>query len=367
MTPPGEEPKKELTETKDEKDHLGLFQKFMAWVKAGARHSSAEQEHIQQAHDHPAQVRADCGMKMLKQADGTYRWFGWVSNKFRDRDTLKHPEGEIISEAAHKEFVTYLDAHPDKAPEWWSWHTPVRKARADWWDYADGFLTMSGPVPPGDEKGYLDMESPPGMSHGFYTLERDHAQGVIEKYRTFEVSDLPPEKAANGWTSFDVIQKELAIMFTPEKRDYLIKVLGEDRVKELETSTVNLGKSLEAAGVEYKEKGTPAAAGAPAPEIIEQVKALLNLDGLNKVIAELQAQNTALIEKQAMQEKAMAELKKSDDEKVAAIIAPKIVPMQWGLRPSESKDNLLTEAQKEKLKIGQSETWVSEAFAGLVK
>ncbi|KKM69254.1 hypothetical protein LCGC14_1452720, partial [marine sediment metagenome] len=45
------------------------------------------------------------GFIIEKDLQGNYRWFGWVSNKWRDRDTDAHPNGEILAEAAHKEFV----------------------------------------------------------------------------------------------------------------------------------------------------------------------------------------------------------------------------------------------------------------------
>jgi hypothetical protein len=347
----------------DEKDSESLFQKFMSWVKAGARHSASDQEHLQAAHDHLAAAGAECGMKMLKALDGSYRWVGWVSNKWRDRDTAKFPGGEIISEAAHKEFVAHLDAHPDQAPEWWSWHTPVRKARADVWDYADGFLLMSGPVPAGEEKGYLDLSEPIAMSHGFFTLDRDGANGVINKYRSFEVSDLPLDRAANPWTAFDVVRKELTEMgFSKDKRDYFVKVFGEERTAALEAETAQMGKALDEAGVEAKEKA-PAEAAAAVPEvnehILEQVKTLLNTEGLQAALVELGQQNKALAEQ-------VAELKKTEDAKIAEKIAPKVKPLQWGYQASQAKDNELTDEQKDKLKTGQSKGWVDDAFRDLV-
>lgn len=39
------------------------------------------------------------GITVLKAKDGTYRWVGWVSNKYRDIDSPP----EILTEAAHRE------------------------------------------------------------------------------------------------------------------------------------------------------------------------------------------------------------------------------------------------------------------------
>lgn len=191
---------------------------------------------------------------VLKQKDGGGRWVAWVSNNFRDRDYAKHPTGEIISEAAHKEFVQFLDANPQEAPQWWSWHVPVRKSRADWWDYADGFLLMSGPMTAEEFKAYSAEDALVGTSHGFYVLRRDDASGVIGQYRTFEVSDLPLEVAANPYTAFETIRKELTAMpFDAKRRQYLVSKVGEEEVKRLEASTKELADALVELGVERKE------------------------------------------------------------------------------------------------------------------
>jgi len=62
----------------------------------------------------------------------------------------------------------------------------------------------------------------------------------------------------------------------------------------------------------------------------------------------------------------MAELKKSDDAKIAEKIAPKVKPLQWGYQASAAQDNALTDDQKDKLKVGQTEGWIHDAFGGLV-
>lgn len=334
-------------------------------LKAGARHSKPDNEMIQSVHDVSVKLGAECGMKMLKQTDGAYRWFGWVSNKFRDRDTAKHPQGEIITEAAHKEFITYLDAHPDKAPEWWTWHTPVRKSKADWWDYADGYLLMSGPASEEEAKGYID-DTPIAMSHGFHVLKRDSAKGLIQSYRSFEVSDLPPDVAANPYTSFEMVRKELS-MLTKEKREYLVKRLGEERVAAIEKDTEAMSKELEAAGVEWKEANatpTPVAVATtptdPA-EAIETLKELFNVKELNDTLTALQASNKALADKLDAQAKELAELKKSSDEKVAETIAPKVKPLRWGFQASEAKETLVKE--DDPIAKQAPDNWLQQVFA----
>lgn len=314
---------------------------------------------------------------VYKDAEGQSHWFGVVSNKFRDRDTRNHPKGEIITEAAHKEFVEYLNANPTQAPQLWSWHTPgtARKSRADWWDYTDdGFLVMSGPLTDDEAKSFDEGESL-GMSHGFYALERDTAQGLINKYRTFEVSELLPQFVANEWTDFAAIRKEIEMAFTPEKRGLLVKRFGEAKVSELEGKTGEMAKALETIGAEWKdvqpEAPKPEAPPAPpveqktTPEELDQhVLQLLNLaelrDGI-KVISEQAALVPQLQAQLKDMETRLAALNKSDDEKIAEKLAPKVKPFDWGFRASSDPSTAVKEndpADQALKKTAPSDSWV---------
>lgn len=345
--------------------------------KAGARHRKEDQDALDNAHEALVRAGANCPgtMKVMKGKDGQYYAYGIVSNKFRDRDYAKHPKGEIITESAHKEFIEFLDAHPEQAPELWSWHTPgtARKSRATWWEYSDGFLQMLWPLTEKEAKAFDDGEEI-AMSHGFYTLKRNSDKGLIEQYRSFEGSDLPLSVAANPYTALEVMQKELSDMFTPEKRAYLVKRLGEDRVKELEGNTEAMGKALETAGVEYKateEVKSEAPVTQPATDtvpvqpivvdeksvgaLVESIKAALNVDGLQQVIADM--------DKRLKEQSALIEaLQKSDDEKVAQTIAPKVKPLAWGFQASQAKETRLTETETAQHKSSKP-GWAAEVFA----
>lgn len=162
-------------------------------------------------------------------------------------------------------------------------------------------------------------------------------------------------------------------MFTPEKRAYLVKRLGEDRVKELEGNTETMGKALEQAGVEYKEKSENTSVTQPTVTtsenvqsivvdeksvgaLVESIKAALNVDGLQAVIADM--------DKRLKEQSAIIEaLQKSDDEKVAETIAPKVKPLTWGFQASQAKETRLTDAEKETHKASKP-GWAAEVFAG---
>lgn len=324
--------------------------------------------------------------QVFKGLDGAYYALGRVTNKWRDRDVAKHPKGEIITDAAHKEFVAYLNASPALGPELWSWHTPgtARKSRAVWWDYADGFVSMLWPLEESEAKQF-DPSETLGMSHGFYVLERDAAQGLITKYRSFEGSELPPEWTANPWTSLEVLKEAKAMSFSPDQRNFLVKRFGEERVSAIEADTANLAKALDLLGVESKSAEAPAAApaapaGPEAEEAFETLKHILNVEGLNTVITTLQEQNKTLAAQAALvpelQKKletldaAVKQLTKTDDEKMADQIQPKIKPITWGFQASADDKSKLTDAEKDKFKTqkpttseGKGTSWVGEVFS----
>ncbi len=205
---------------------------------------------------------------VFKDAEGRDRWFGWVTNKWRDRDVGAHPDGEIITDAAHKEYVEWVDKNPaSRMPALLAWHTPETKhtEKADWIDYADGFLLASGPLLEKEAEAIerVAQEYDLGMSHGFLALETDRGSGLINMYRAFEHSFLPLEVAANPWTDFRTIQKEVEQMgLSQKKRGFLSKLMGDGFVEEIERETEGKAAELETAGVDFKEGEE-----APTPEI----------------------------------------------------------------------------------------------------
>ncbi len=189
------------------------------------------------------------GFKLLKDKSGDTRWVAWMSNKFRDRDN----PSEIISEEAHRDYVAWVDKTKE-FPEAWLWHTLGSKwGQADWIDYAEGFVVVSGTVDKGMEHVAEAMEGEDlSVSHGFHYRHSDSKQGIIGWYRTFELSPLPPDVAANEWTAFDVISKEFDMPFSAPKREFLVGHLGEDHVAKLEGDTSKMREALEKKGVEWK-------------------------------------------------------------------------------------------------------------------
>lgn len=305
---------------------------------------------------------------VTKDAMGEYRWFGWATNKWLDRD------GEILTDAAHREFVKYLDENPDEAPELWTWHTPgtARANKADWWDYANGFMVYSGKLEETEAKAYLELEKAEreqvGMSHGFWVLERKG--NLITRYRTFEVSELPLAKAANPFTDFQTINKENTDMFTPEKRQFLVDRYGEEKVAALESDTEGREKALTELGMTWKEfnesvekeiadaekERAVKAAEVIVKEVVAEVIQVLNVDGLKQrleAIDEAVAKALGLSEQVAELEAAVNHLKETQDERLAKALAP-VQAFDWNysVQKEERKTAIetATETAKETLK-----------------
>jgi len=299
-----------------------------------------------------------------KDASGSWRWIGWVTNNFEDTDH------DIITEVAHKEYVEYLDKNPEMAPVFMTWHTPgtARESLPDFWTYESGFLIMSGKLTEKEAEVLLKAATITdlGMSHGTLVLSRDpQDRRAITKYRMYEDSDLPLENAANPFTALEILSKEADM----NKLDYLAQFVGKERAIELIEQTATAQKELKDAGVVSKE------APAPVPPVVEKtalvdenlIKELmgrltteLDLPALSDFVTKAQE----AMEKVEVLEAALKELSISEDDRLADKIAPPIATLAWSQknRASESEKTIvkpgdkILEAQPE-----PGENWLSKA------
>lgn len=183
----------------------------------------------------------------FKDVNGQWRWAATWSNNFYDRD------GEVFPESAHKEYEQYVDETKDY-PELWLWHTPGSKSgRADMIAYDEGFCLALGTfdADKGDIAESLSRAKDLGVSHGYTYSPLEVRNGVYLRYRTFEISPLPGHKAANLGTSFAAMKE--APMLTAEKRDWLVKTIGEERAAAIEENSRRMKKELTDRGVSFKE------------------------------------------------------------------------------------------------------------------
>lgn len=196
-----------------------------------AKSASISAEQVKEFSETAPLALKESNFAIRKGLDGKWYAYGKPTNNFLDRD------GEILTEDAHKEFVGYLQTHPDQMPELWDWHDEDFKCanRACWVDYADNSLHMVWELTEEESKRYSKAaeEYDLAMSHGFYPLQRDAK--YIKQYRMVEASVLPREFCANTLTDFSVEESESKMAFTPDKRKFLVAMHGEEYVARLET------------------------------------------------------------------------------------------------------------------------------------
>jgi hypothetical protein len=181
------------------------------------------------------------------------KWLGWWTNAFKDRD------GEIFETKAIQEYVDSFDPKAQRVPLLF-WHMPVQLGTTEWMGLVGRIGIAAGTLNETGMKAARYMEEHPeyavGMSHGFFWRSDEKGKdGVDRRFRSFEVSCLPAEAAANTVTPFTPLTDggNSIMAVTKEKEGELAKIVGT------ETATAELAKAetvtaeLEKAGVEFKE------------------------------------------------------------------------------------------------------------------
>lgn len=328
----------------------------------------------------------------FKDLTGRWRWVAIHSNKYEDR------EGEIFSEDAHKAFVA--EVNRTKAfPTLRLWHIPWDIGVSDMVDYADGFVISSGTFgsasdPMDDIAENLSQMKDLGCSHGYIYRNGDLRDGVYHAYRSNEISVLPRERAANTLTAYFAGQ-EVPMPLTPQAKAFLEQTAGPDRTRAIEDGLASLKDFADANGLSYKsiedgllqqrakddeaaedpdeEEATAAGEGDPGEgegeagenepeepteeerEEAEEAKAAAApleahkelLAGIKEMFGEAIAPLTA--EMDGIKER-LDELERSDGEKIADQIRPRIGPNARGKASSQSDDNVVSEEEAAKAK-----------------
>ena len=301
-----------------------------------------------------------------KDAKGSYRAVMWPSNNFRDL------EGDILSEAAHLEYVEWVNKNMDVAPVFLSWHMPdtVRKNKVDFVSYDNGFLLMSAPLEKSEAAHLLKAQAITdlGMSHGSiaFDITTTGSSRIINKYRMVEVSDLPLENAANPFTDFSTLVKEASM----DKKKYLATILGSDEKADAFMQKAGMKQqALRDAGVEEKElPADEAHVEAPAKgegltmeAIMAEVSKELDVPGLNQFLTEAKE----AMEKVPLLEQLVKNIQTDTDEAVAdAVSGRKPIDLVWKSRASAKDDNVIgdeTEEDKALQKASPASHWLSEA------
>ena len=291
-------------------DKAEQFERFTAWLRKAL---GLDKEQSQDR------------FMVWKEGD-RWRWLAIYSNRYRDRDNPP----EILSEAAHRDFVKAVDAGEWEPPELWLWHTPgSRSGQADFLAYDDrGFSIASGWFDKNREyvAAALAEDTDLGVSHGMpmSELERDEDDAtVITRYRSIEISPLPKKAAANELTGFVTLEGK-TMELSKEKRDWLEGKLSPEDLAELDAAID--AKAKEAEGLEFKgDEGTeqvdatpslepePEPDKEPAPDYVTRGEVAEALQALTDQVG-------AIAEQVGEFGKALKELQESEEERIAKAV-----------------------------------------------
>lgn len=246
----------------------------------------------------------DGSMFYKDAATGAMRWLAVYTNKFRDRD---HPP-EIISDAAHREFVKAVNAGEWPMPEYRLWHIAAPIGRADFLAYHDGgWVVASGTVNKGMERVVELMDAAPFRwvnSHGMPVAEirwDDEDKTILTRYRDKEITALPEWAAANELT-FNLITGGGEMGFSDKDRERLTQMFG-DKAVEVEKLLTEFSQKadgiIESKETKTEEPETPPADPATQPPsrqevadavspLAEAVQAMAKqLDAITKALADM--------------------------------------------------------------------------------
>lgn len=309
------------------------------------------------------------GILIEKDAKGDWRWIGRPTNNFIDW------QKDIISKSAHEKYAAWLDANPEMAPVFLTWHIPgtAREHPADFWMEKDGALIMSGILTEAEARALLRMqkETDLGMSFQGLGMRLDKSDPrVVTDYWMYEVSDLPLDQAANPFTNLETMTKEVGM----DKLEYLTKIMGSaEKAKAYLEKTGQMQKQLQEAGITSKEKGEEKTADgekqsaiSPQPSapldvtaIMKQVAEEYDIEGLNAFVAQAQEDH----EKLEVLEGLVKELQGGLDAKLAEVLTPPVARFAWSQskRASQSEDTKLQKDGKDE-KLSKSEPGVPKDY-----
>jgi len=349
------------------------------------------------------------GLAVFKDVEGAWRWIAIYSNRYEDREGEIFSEA---AHKAYASYVASSGDYPTF--RLWHIPLDVGKADlvdySDGFMVASGtFLPEMA-----DVAKNLAAEPDLGCSHGFRYYPEDLRDGVYHRYRSHEISALPRERAANLLTAFSAGQEApmlspqakeffervagpertaaveaslddlkavadqsgvaykswsdfLAASFKDDEDAAAVEAAtdGAEGAQEGEGEAAEGGADPEGAATGDEPEGAAADAETPSEEDIDAAdKAMAAaepiaaskqlLDGIKEMFAEAVAPLTAELEAQRglieQQGQRLAELEKSDDERIAGRFRPRHTPIPAGKASSDADDNLVDNETAERLR-----------------
>jgi hypothetical protein len=207
-----------------EPEKLSLIERFVKWFQGTPR--------------------KDHGFKVV----GDNQWVAWYTNAYQDKDY------EFFPESAIQRDIDYMNTQADY-PELWFYHIPGTGHGKGAWAGKVGKLGVvvgefyDTPAAQAFKEYYRNHKME--LSHGFIYDAAQKRNGVFWNYHTYEISTLPPGKAANPYTAFDVKDQSMPQMNT-EQFKALTEVIGMDAALQLVQDGTAREKALQSANVAFK-------------------------------------------------------------------------------------------------------------------
>ncbi len=277
---------------------------------------------------------SDHGGLQIYEKDGVVRWLTYSSNAFEDI------EGELFSTKSLEDAVAWADAVGERGPLR-IFHVPgADVGHCDYQAVFGRFLVESGtfadtPIGRKAKEYFLqNRDKRFGVSIGYLYRQGDELDRTYDWLRIRERSVTPEGMAANPWTEFtlggdvmtdarkaafleDIFGKEAAtnIISEAERRTKDLEPLVRHKAADVATAAAAAGSAVAVADP------PPAGEGEQPPEgEDEQTKEIRTaLAGLKDLVTSLAGIPDAI----STLQKEVADLKKSDDEKIAAQLAPR--------------------------------------------
>lgn len=237
--------------------------------------------------------KPETGESVFK-ALGNGVWFAAYTNNFEDR------EGEIISEKAHDRYVARVNAGLVPMPELWHYHVPGTRhgvAKAIW---RDGHVVCAAgtfddtPAGRAAEKAYRRQRNIE-LSHGFRYPSWALKAGVYEDINTFEISTLPPGRAANPYTTFEEVE---AMALSDEQKKSILATFGAEQgqaIIDLNNKQAERAKTLAESGAKFKDYADLKPEETAKSVDSEGLKAFASgmIDGQEELLAQVEAMSKA--------------------------------------------------------------------------
>jgi len=300
----------------------------------------------------PELFTTETGFKVI----GNNRYVAWYTNSYKDRD------GETFTlQSIEKDTSRMFETK--EMPELWFWHIKgTAHGKTDWIGTIGKFAVAVGTfdeTPMAKEFKKLYKSGNYGLSHGFIYNPEKLVKGVYQEYKTFEISTLPPERAANPYTKF-ALSKGVKRAMERETIEALAATLGDKEALRITLEALDATKALDDAGVSYKQKETET-------EVVKEVNPLeTRMATLEKGLADILV---ALKAEEDSEDDDEEEDDEEEDEKERNIPLGQKAVLSDGMRSmllKEMEDNFEAELKEQQFdKLGLVDQTIARSFPNM--